>query len=549
MASRDTELAAFVDVRGPALMRTTSLLVLDDPEGVLVDALARTARLWREATRDDDVERYARDELYRAVLARWRTDGGLDVDDVSDEAESEGESRRRLRSLTRRERAVLVMRVHEGLDVEDVAGLLRMRPEAVDAVGERAVRRVTAGMPEPAPREVLRDAARPDLPHDVAARALAASGSHRRRAALVGAVAVLTVGITAALLVRAEPAPEASAPDANLASWGLPAALPLAADLPDLGEAPVEVASAAYLVQGVPVVVDADTGRASTVFRDAPSPEWFDGDVGQDDPALLGRAGRWTDLALSPDGRLLLLVQTRRPYFDGERSLRVYLVDLTDGSLTGLRGLSPVNREPRFSRAEGAALAWAPDSEAFACACDGTLAVATLSDDRPGAVVTPTSWPATDVAWGGVGVAAQDARGEWALIDEGGELRLGTLSFGDVLAMSATRPPQYLTATTGTIYSLAGDAKPDGARCVLWDADVSHPVPVTPIPDRDGVLCTPVAMQPGRSAFVIVIRSTLPRPQPSALDVMMVDTDGASQRVSVLPPGTSAASFAGDLVG
>ena len=48
-----------------------------------------------------------------------------------------------------------------------------------------------------------------------------------------------------------------------------------------LGEQPVDVASAAYLVQGVPVVVDSSSGLASTVFRDAPSPEWFDGDADQ----------------------------------------------------------------------------------------------------------------------------------------------------------------------------------------------------------------------------------------------------------------------------
>ena len=308
------------------------------------------------------------------------------------------------------------------------------------------------------------------------------------------------------------------------------------------------MASAAYLVQGVPVVVDSSSGLASTVFRDAPSPEWFDGDANQRDSPLLGRAGRWTDLALSPDGTRLLLVQAPRPYFDGERSRRVYLLDLGDESLDALRDLSPTNREARFSRVKGAALAWAPDSGAFACACDGSLTLVTLADD--GTVdVSPTSWPATDVAWGGVGVAAQAPNGEWALIDAGGELRLDTISFSDVIGMSATRPPQYLTATTGTIYSLAGDAKPDGARCVLWNEDVADPVPVTPVPDRDGVLCTPVVIQPGRSAFVIVIRSSLPRPQPAALDVVVVDTDGAAEPVSVLPPGTAAASFAGDLVG
>ena len=548
MASRDTELTAFVDARGPALMRTASLLALDAAEDVLTEALARTARRWREATADDDVERYARHELYTAVISRWRKDGGPDIDDATGADDGESAARRHLRALTRRERTVLVLRTYEGLDADEVASLLRTKPDEVDRLRDRTTRRLTDAAAPSAVGELLREAARTDVPRDLGPRALAASRSSGRRTAWIGAALVVALGVTVALLVRTEPAPEASAPDPANARWGLPSALPLPADLPDLGEQPVDVASAAYLVQGVPVVVDSSSGLASTVFRDAPSPEWFDRNPVERDSPLLGRAGRWTDLALSPDGTRLLLVQAPRPYLDGERSRRVYLLDLDDESLDALRDLSPTNREARFSRVKGAALAWAPDSGAFACACDGSLTLVSLTDD--GTVdVSPTSWPATDVAWGGVGVAAQAANGEWALIDSGGELRLDTLSFSDVLGMSATRPPQYLTATTGTIYSLAGDAKPDGARCVLWNEDIADPVPVTPMPDRDGVLCTPVVIQPGRSAFMLVIRSSLPRPQPSALDVVVVDTDGAAEPVSVLPPGTSAASFAADLVG
>ncbi len=320
MASRDTELQAFVDARGPALMRTASLLALDDAEDVLAEALARTARRWREATADDDVERYARHELYTAVVSRWRKDGGLDVDDVDGADDAEPAARRHLRALTRRERAVLVLRSFEGLDADEVAALLRMKPGEVDQLRDRTTRRVTDAAAVSSVGELLRDAARTDAPRDLAPRALAVSRSSGRRAAWIGAAVVVALGITAALLLRPDPAPEASAPDPAIARWGLPSALPLPADLPDLGEQPVDVASAAYLVQGVPVVVDSSSGLASTVFRDAPSPEWFDGDADQRDSPLLGRAGRWTDLSLSPDGTRLLLVQAPRPYFDGERS-------------------------------------------------------------------------------------------------------------------------------------------------------------------------------------------------------------------------------------
>jgi hypothetical protein len=425
-----------------------------------------------------------------------------------------------------------------------VAVLLRMKAAEVEQLLTSTARRLSdaAGTTT---STLLRDAARTEVPPRLVDEALADAGSRGRRVGWVAAAVVLALVVAGALLARTQPAPEASEPDPNLAAWGIPSMIPLATDLPDLAERPVDQASAAYLVEGVPVLVDADTGAASTVFRGSPSPEWFDGSPSESQSALLGRAGRWTDLALSPDGRTLLLVQTPLPGVDGERSWRLFVVDVASGGGERVPGLAPVNREGRFARAQGASLAWAPDSEAFACACAGSLTLVTMD----GMAVTPTSWPATDVAWGGVGVAAQASNGEWALIDAGGELRLDTISFSDVLAMSATRPPQYLTATTGTIYSLAGDAKPDGARCVLWDENVADPVPVTPIPDRDGPLCTPVLMQPGRSAFVMVIRSTLPRPQPPALDVIAVDVDGSSTRVGVLPPGTQAASFAGTLVG
>ena len=98
MASRDTELTAFVDARGSALMRTASLLAPDDADTILVEALARTARRWREATVDDDVERYARHELYTAVVSRWRKDGGLDVDDATGAGDAEPAARRLLRA-------------------------------------------------------------------------------------------------------------------------------------------------------------------------------------------------------------------------------------------------------------------------------------------------------------------------------------------------------------------------------------------------------------------------------------------------------------------
>jgi hypothetical protein len=84
---------------------------------------------------------------------------------------------------------------------------------------------------------------------------------------------------------------------------------------------------------------------------------------------------------------------------------------------------------------------------------------------------------------------------------------------------------------------------------VLWDAEFSDPVVVTPVPDRDGDLCTPVALQPARSGVMLVLMPNRPRPQPLPLDVVAVDADGASTVIATLPPGTTYASFAARLVG
>jgi hypothetical protein len=115
--------------------------------------------------------------------------------------------------------------------------------------------------------------------------------------------------------------------------------------------------------------------------------------------------------------------------------------------------------------------------------------------------------------------------------------------------MSLTTPTVYVSVGITSIYALGADTAPDGGRCIWWDEDFSTPVPVTPVPDRDGQLCTPVALQPGRSGVLLVVRPDRPRPQPLPLDVVTVDTFGASTVISSLPPGTTFASFAARLVG
>ena len=117
-------------------------------------------------------------------------------------------------------------------------------------------------------------------------------------------------------------------------------------------------------------------------------------------------------------------------------------------------------------------------------------------------------------------------------------------------AGDVARPPRpvYLTVDVTSIYALGADTDPDGGRCVRWDDAFTDPVPVTPAPDRDGELCNPVALQPGRSGVLLAVRPTEPR-APLASDVIVVDTFGASTAIGTLPSGTTYASFAATLVG
>jgi hypothetical protein len=115
--------------------------------------------------------------------------------------------------------------------------------------------------------------------------------------------------------------------------------------------------------------------------------------------------------------------------------------------------------------------------------------------------------------------------------------------------MSVTTPTVYLSVDVTSIYALGADTAPDGGRCVWWNEDFSTPIPVTPVSDRDGQLCTPVALQPGRSGILLVLRPDRPRPQPLPLDVVAVDGSGASTLIGALPPGTTYASFAATIAG
>ncbi len=149
---------------------------------------------------------------------------------------------------------------------------------------------------------------------------------------------------------------------------------------------------------------------------------------------------------------------------------------------------------------------------------------------------------------GGVGLVVRQPNGDWLAVSAP-STSVRRMGNPDALAISADSPTIYVSVNVTSIYALGADTSPDGGRCVWWNEDFSTPVPVTPAPDRDGTLCTPITLQPGRSGVLLVIRPDRPRPQPLPLDVVTVDAFGASTVIGALPPGTTYASFAEQLVG
>jgi DNA-directed RNA polymerase specialized sigma24 family protein len=549
----------FVETRAPSLTRTVSLLEMDDDaaEQALVSALGWSARRWRSISRDGNAESEVRQRLYGDVTSHWKRSGFLDaVPAASAVPDDASAGRHALASLTNRQRASIVLSAFESLNDGDVAALLRLKRDEVEplTLDAAAQLRRAAGAPPDAPLlPLLNSAAVRDVPNDLTGRALAASrsGSRRGYAIAAGAVAAVSAVVAGALLVApgSDGSAPASAVPANVDRWGIPAEPPGPRRLPSLAEQPIAKASMAYVTQGVPVVTDAATGEARTVLGGRPQPEWYDGNVDGVVTGLLRRGPPWTQAVLSPDGQWLLLVQAPRDARGARATGELYLVRVATGEVVPLPDADPVARSQGVVSIADSAIAWAPGGGAFACVCDGRLRGFDLDKATPMArAMWTTAAKYTDVAWGREGLIGRRLSGAWVSETQGGTT-LGDLGAAEAVAVSIAAPARYLSVGVTSIYALGADTDPDGGRCVLWDADFTTPVEVQPVPDRDGPLCTPVSLQPGRSGVLLVLRPDRPRPQPLPLDVVAVDAEGASTVIGTLPPGTTFGSFAAGLVG
>ncbi len=160
MADRYAGFADFVAARGPALMRTASLLTGDrgHAEDAVQEALTKAAMKWRSI--HGNPEPYVRQALYTVVVDRWRwrsrrppetagefPDAAAPADVIAD-ADRRMVMSEALSRLTPRQRQVLVLRFYEDLTEVQTAHVMRCSVSTVKSQTRHALQRLRELAPE-----------------------------------------------------------------------------------------------------------------------------------------------------------------------------------------------------------------------------------------------------------------------------------------------------------------------------------------------------------------------------------------------------------------
>jgi RNA polymerase sigma-70 factor (sigma-E family) len=156
--SVEREFTAFVAERKHALLRVAFTLTGDQraAEDLVQGALAKAFSRWR---RIDDVEAYVRRIIYNDQMSVWRHGNRhreLPTEQVPEQATPDRHEhdttlrmvlRDALLALPPRQRAVLVLRYLEDLDVQQTAKMLGCRPGTVASQTSRALEKLRESMP------------------------------------------------------------------------------------------------------------------------------------------------------------------------------------------------------------------------------------------------------------------------------------------------------------------------------------------------------------------------------------------------------------------
>ncbi|GAA1849424.1 SigE family RNA polymerase sigma factor [Asanoa iriomotensis] len=154
MATREDEYATFVRARSHALLRSAYLLTGDQhlAEDLVQEALARTHRSWSRLHETGNAEAYARRVMYHLQVSVWRRrkvaeflpgelpepahrGGPDDPDAIAWRITLE----RALGSLSKRQRAVVVLRYFEDHTEAEAADILGVSVSTVKTQAARAI--------------------------------------------------------------------------------------------------------------------------------------------------------------------------------------------------------------------------------------------------------------------------------------------------------------------------------------------------------------------------------------------------------------------------
>ncbi|MDH2445112.1 SigE family RNA polymerase sigma factor [Amnibacterium sp. CER49] len=150
--------AAFIRSQGPRMVRLATLLTGNrhDAEDIVQEAFIALARGWSDV-RPETAGAYARTAVTRKAMDHLRRRHDLPVGDVPDRpVDDEGLLRYerdraffgRLAKLPVRQRAVLVLRYHSGLDDREIGQVLRCTASTVRSQAARALASLRTTMTE-----------------------------------------------------------------------------------------------------------------------------------------------------------------------------------------------------------------------------------------------------------------------------------------------------------------------------------------------------------------------------------------------------------------
>ncbi|HZE41254.1 MAG TPA: SigE family RNA polymerase sigma factor [Stackebrandtia sp.] len=157
----DREFDEFARARTPALLRSAFLLTGDQhlAEDLVQTALAKTLLAWKRLQRTENAEAYTRKVMYHLQVGWWRrrareravlqlVDRPDTQADASEDIARQIALHQALQRLTKRQRAVLVLRFFEDRGVNDTARILGCTVGTVKSQTAKALLRMRAELPD-----------------------------------------------------------------------------------------------------------------------------------------------------------------------------------------------------------------------------------------------------------------------------------------------------------------------------------------------------------------------------------------------------------------